>query len=98
MPAPAATTSAAAPAYPRRQQIVADPGLAARRADLDPLAERGSPRRRSHVFLSHHHPDHTLNAGLFPNAWVIDFWGALPATSGSTTAATMAPRTVPSSG
>ena len=28
----------------------------------------------THVFLSHHHPDHTINAGLFPNAWVVDLW------------------------
>ncbi len=29
----------------------------------------------THVFISHHHPDHTINIGLFPNAEVIDFWG-----------------------
>jgi glyoxylase-like metal-dependent hydrolase (beta-lactamase superfamily II) len=26
------------------------------------------------VVLSHHHPDHTLNAGLFPQARVHDHW------------------------
>ncbi len=26
------------------------------------------------VVLSHHHPDHTLNAALFPNAAVHDHW------------------------
>ena len=24
--------------------------------------------------LSHHHPDHTINVALFPNAEVVDFW------------------------
>lgn len=28
----------------------------------------------THVFISHHHPDHTINAALFPNATVVDFW------------------------
>ncbi len=28
----------------------------------------------THVFISHHHPDHTLYAGLFPNATLVDFW------------------------
>ena len=28
----------------------------------------------THVFLSHHHPDHTVNVALFPNAEVVDFW------------------------
>jgi glyoxylase-like metal-dependent hydrolase (beta-lactamase superfamily II) len=56
--------------------IVADPGLVASQSlILEPLAARGiGPDDVTHVFLSHHHPDHTLNAGLFPNAWVIDFW------------------------
>lgn len=26
------------------------------------------------VILSHHHPDHTMNVALFPNARVHDFW------------------------
>jgi glyoxylase-like metal-dependent hydrolase (beta-lactamase superfamily II) len=56
--------------------IVADPGLVASQAlILDPLAERGiHPRDVTHVFFSHHHPDHTMNAGLFPDAVVVDFW------------------------
>ncbi|HET9613220.1 MAG TPA: MBL fold metallo-hydrolase [Candidatus Limnocylindrales bacterium] len=56
--------------------IVADPGLVASRDRiLGPLRERGiAPEDVTHVFLSHHHPDHTLNVALFPNAWVIDFW------------------------
>jgi len=55
--------------------IVVDPGLVARRSlILDPLATLGvDPAAVTHVFLSHHHPDHTLNAALFPNADVYDF-------------------------
>lgn len=57
-------------------RIVMDPGMvAARGLILDPLAELGvSPESITHVVLSHHHPDHTMNIALFPNAWVIDFW------------------------
>jgi glyoxylase-like metal-dependent hydrolase (beta-lactamase superfamily II) len=56
--------------------IVADPGLVASRASiLDPLGElEVPPEAVTHVFLSHHHPDHTVNVALFPNADVIDFW------------------------
>jgi glyoxylase-like metal-dependent hydrolase (beta-lactamase superfamily II) len=56
--------------------IVADPGMVARRSlILDPLAALGvAPEAVSHVFLSHHHPDHTINIALFPNAEVVDFW------------------------
>ena len=56
--------------------IVADPGMVARRGRiLEPLRRLGvRPADVTHVFLSHHHPDHTLNAALFPNAEVVDFW------------------------
>src|SRR6476646_8542662 len=56
--------------------IVVDPGMVARRSlILDPLAALGvAPDDVSHVFLSHHHPDHTINIALFPNAEVVDFW------------------------
>jgi glyoxylase-like metal-dependent hydrolase (beta-lactamase superfamily II) len=56
--------------------IVCDPGLVASRSlILDPLAALGvGADDVSHVFLSHHHPDHTLNAGLFQNAWFVDCW------------------------
>ena len=56
--------------------IVADPGMVANRARiLDPLAALGvAPEAVTHVFLSHHHPDHTINIALFPNAEVVDFW------------------------
>ena len=56
--------------------IVVDPGMVASRSlILDPLAALGvSPESVTHVFLSHHHPDHTVNVALFPNAEVVDFW------------------------
>ncbi len=56
--------------------IVADPGMVANRSlILDPLAAHGvAPEDVTHVFLSHHHPDHTVNIALFPNAEVVDFW------------------------
>ncbi len=56
--------------------IIVDPGMVARRTlILDPLAELGvAPESVTHVFLSHHHPDHTINIALFPEAEVVDFW------------------------
>ncbi|HKG57441.1 MAG TPA: MBL fold metallo-hydrolase [Candidatus Limnocylindrales bacterium] len=56
--------------------IVADPGMVADRSlILDPLAALGvAPNAVTHVFLSHHHPDHTVNIALFPSAEVVDFW------------------------
>ena len=56
--------------------IVVDPGMAANAgAILDPLASLGvRPEGVTDVVLSHHHPDHTLYAGLFPNAAVHDHW------------------------
>jgi glyoxylase-like metal-dependent hydrolase (beta-lactamase superfamily II) len=56
--------------------IVADPGMVKSRSlILDPLAALGvAPDAVTHVFLSHHHPDHTINIALFPNAEVVDFW------------------------
>lgn len=55
--------------------IVVDPGMVARRSlILDPLGALGvRPEAVTHVFLSHHHPDHTVNIALFPNADVVDF-------------------------
>ncbi len=57
-------------------RIVVDPGMVkARSLILDPLAALGvAPEAVTHVFLSHHHPDHTINIALFPNAEVVDFW------------------------
>ena len=56
--------------------IVVDPGMVARRSlIIDPLRDLGIALEAvTHVFLSHHHPDHTMNVALFPNAEVVDFW------------------------
>jgi glyoxylase-like metal-dependent hydrolase (beta-lactamase superfamily II) len=56
--------------------IVIDPGMVRDRSQiLDPLAALGvDPDQVTDVVLSHHHPDHTLNAALFPNARVHDHW------------------------
>jgi glyoxylase-like metal-dependent hydrolase (beta-lactamase superfamily II) len=43
---------------------------------LDSLKTAGvSPQDVTHIFISHHHPDHTVNITLSPNAEVVDFWG-----------------------
>ena len=56
--------------------VVIDPGMApTRSAILDPLAALGvAPEDITDVVFSHHHPDHTLNAALFPNARFHDHW------------------------
>ena len=56
--------------------IVVDPGMVAdRRMILDPLRDSGvGPEQVTHVVLTHHHPDHGVNAAIFPNAEVVDFW------------------------
>jgi glyoxylase-like metal-dependent hydrolase (beta-lactamase superfamily II) len=55
--------------------IVVDPGMVAdRSAILDPLHALGvSPEQVTDVVISHHHPDHTINIALFPEARVHDF-------------------------
>lgn len=57
-------------------RIVIDPGLApSQSAILDPLRALGvEPGAVTDVVLSHHHPDHALNAALFPAARVHDHW------------------------
>jgi glyoxylase-like metal-dependent hydrolase (beta-lactamase superfamily II) len=59
-------------------RIVVDPGMVADREEiLAPLVSLGvSPEDVTHVFLTHHHPDHTVNTALFRNATVVDFWAA----------------------
>jgi glyoxylase-like metal-dependent hydrolase (beta-lactamase superfamily II) len=56
--------------------IVIDPGMVAHRgAILDPLRALGlAPHDVTDVVFSHHHPDHTLNAALFPAARYHDHW------------------------
>ena len=56
--------------------IVVDPGMVtATELILVPLRALGlGPRDVTHVVVTHHHPDHTVNVGLFPNAEVVDFW------------------------
>jgi glyoxylase-like metal-dependent hydrolase (beta-lactamase superfamily II) len=56
--------------------IVIDPGLSpSQAAILDPLREHGvAADEVTDVVISHHHPDHTLNVALFPNARVHDHW------------------------
>jgi glyoxylase-like metal-dependent hydrolase (beta-lactamase superfamily II) len=58
------------------RRIVVDPGMALSQAALlDPLHALGiDPGDVTDVVISHHHPDHTINVGLFPNAAVHDFW------------------------
>jgi len=56
--------------------IVIDPGMApSQAAILDPLTARGiGPGDVTDVIISHHHPDHTINVGLFGEARVHDHW------------------------
>lgn len=56
--------------------VVIDPGLVpGRGAILDPLAALGvAAEDVTDVVISHHHPDHTLNVALFPNARTHDHW------------------------
>jgi glyoxylase-like metal-dependent hydrolase (beta-lactamase superfamily II) len=56
--------------------IIVDPGLVASRAALlAALAGHGvAPDSVTDVVFSHHHPDHTVNAALFPAARIHDHW------------------------
>ena len=56
--------------------IVVDPGMAeSARSILDPLDALGvRVEDVTDVVLGHHHPDHTIHAGHFPNAAVHDHW------------------------
>ena len=56
--------------------IVVDPGMVASRAALlGALAAHGpGPGDVTDVVFSHHHPDHTVNAALFPAARIHDHW------------------------
>lgn len=56
--------------------LVVDPGMVpSPAAILDPLRRLGvDPDDVTDVVFSHHHPDHTLNAALFPAARFHDHW------------------------
>jgi glyoxylase-like metal-dependent hydrolase (beta-lactamase superfamily II) len=57
-------------------RIVWDPGMVpSQRVILEPLRRLGlEPEAVTDVVLSHHHPDHTINVGLFAGARVHDHW------------------------
>ena len=57
-------------------KVIIDPGMVpSPDAILGPLTALGeSPENITDVIFSHHHPDHTLNAALFPNARFHDYW------------------------
>ncbi|MGH3304363.1 MAG: MBL fold metallo-hydrolase [Streptosporangiaceae bacterium] len=56
--------------------VIVDPGMVpSRPALLAALASHGvTPESVTDVVFSHHHPDHTVNAALFPNARIHDHW------------------------
>ncbi len=56
--------------------VVVDPGMVSSRdALLGALAGHGvTPEQVTDVVFSHHHPDHTVNAALFPAARIHDHW------------------------
>ena len=56
--------------------IVVDPGMVADRDELiAALAGHGpAPGDVTDMVFSHHHPDHTVNAALFPGARIHDHW------------------------
>ena len=57
-------------------RVIIDPGMVPEPAAiLGPLGEVvDSPEEITDVIFSHHHPDHTLNAALFPRARFHDSW------------------------
>jgi glyoxylase-like metal-dependent hydrolase (beta-lactamase superfamily II) len=56
--------------------VIVDPGMVASRSELlAALAGYGvAPESVTDVVFSHHHPDHTVNAALFPAARIHDHW------------------------
>ena len=56
--------------------IVVDPGMVADRdALIATLTAHGpAPGDITDIVFSHHHPDHTVNAALFPGARIHDHW------------------------
>ena len=58
--------------------IIVDPGMVSENVNLAEHIEKAGVKLKdvTHVFISHHHPDHTVRIGMFPNATVVDFWGS----------------------
>lgn len=56
--------------------IVIDPGLVPSKATIPDALQRLGLQVGdiTDVVVSHHHPDHAVNAGIFPNAAVHDHW------------------------
>jgi glyoxylase-like metal-dependent hydrolase (beta-lactamase superfamily II) len=56
--------------------IVVDPGMVASRPALLAALSAHGPQAGdvTDVVFSHHHPDHTVNAALFPEARIHDHW------------------------
>jgi glyoxylase-like metal-dependent hydrolase (beta-lactamase superfamily II) len=56
--------------------IIVDPGMVASRDSLLAALVAHGQRAQSvtDVVFSHHHPDHTVNAALFPSARIHDHW------------------------
>jgi len=56
--------------------VIVDPGMVPSRPGLlAALARHGlAPAAVTDVVFSHHHPDHTVNAALFPAARIHDHW------------------------
>src|SRR5215467_2760440 len=56
--------------------VIVDPGMVSARSDLLAALDRHGvePRAVTDIVFSHHHPDHTINAALFPVARIHDFW------------------------
>jgi len=56
--------------------VIVDPGMvASRQGLLTALAGHGlAPEAVTDIVFSHHHPDHTVNAALFPAARIHDHW------------------------
>ena len=58
--------------------IIVDPGMLPAGVDLAMLIESKGFKAKdvTHVFISHHHPDHTVRIGIFQHATVVDFWAS----------------------
>jgi glyoxylase-like metal-dependent hydrolase (beta-lactamase superfamily II) len=56
--------------------IVVDPGMVADRSELIGALRAAGPEPGdvTDLVFSHHHPDHTVNAALFPAAAIHDHW------------------------